>query len=421
MKFRKILTTMTALSMGVVMVGCGSNTSNAGNNPGGTTAPVADGETQAVTLTVWSPAEDQADDQGKWLQTMCDKFNELHPEWDITFKYGTCSEGDIGTTVSQDPANSADVYIFANDQIGALLDAQAIARLGGEAVTEVQNNNDKIVVDSVTVDGAVYGIPLTTNTWFMYYNKEVFNDEDIKSLDKMLEKGKVAFPMTTAWYNGSFFLGNGGTMFGDGTDAAAGIDFGGDKGLEVMNYLVDLVNNPNFVNDADGAGISNLRSGAVGAYFSGSWDYASVKEILGDNFGAAQLPTFTVGGKEAQLKSFAGSKAIGVNPNCKDPQVAVALARYLGGADAQRAHYELRSVIPCNTELLADQTIAADPLIKAQNDTINNTSIIQPTLSQMATYFEAAETFGKALVNKEITHDNAKEKLDSYVNQLNSL
>ena len=78
---------------------------------------------------------------------------------------------------------------------------------------------------------------------------------------------------------------------------------------------------------------------------------------------------------DKQLKAFAGSKAIAVNPNCKYQQVAVALAKYLGGKDAQQSHYELRGVIPCNTELLATDAIKNDALITAQNDTFNKTSV----------------------------------------------
>lgn len=407
MKLKKVLATALAMTMAFSLTACSKK-------------ETSDGSTKDVALTVWAPAEDQDEANGNWLKTMCEQFNEEHEEWNITFKYGTCSEGDIGKEVTKDAKNAADVYLFSNDQIGALLDANAIAKLGGDAAKEVQESNSQTIVDSVTKDGAIYGVPFTSNTWFMYYDTSAFTAEDITSLDTMLSKAKVAFPMTTAWYNGTFFLANGGTMFGDGNDASAGIDFGGEKGLAVTKYMVDLVANPNFINDGDGAGISTLRSGESKAFFSGSWDYAAVKEILGDNFGAAQLPTATIDGKAVQMKSFAGSKAVGVNPNCANQEVAVALARYLGGIEGQRKHYELRSVIPCNLELLKDEEISKDVLIKAQNDTVANTSIIQPTLSEMAPYWEAAETFGKALISKDITKDNAQEKLDSYVAQLNS-
>ena len=48
----------------------------------------------------------------------------------------------------------------------------------------------------------------TTNTWFMYYNKKTFTEDDVKSLDTMLEKGKVSFPLTNSWYIAAFYLVN---------------------------------------------------------------------------------------------------------------------------------------------------------------------------------------------------------------------
>ena len=63
--------------------------------------------------------------------------------------------------------------------------------------------------------------------------------------------------------------------------------------MEVTNYLIDLYNNPNFVVDADGSGLAGMRDGSIKAMFTGSWDAAALKEILGDNMGVAALPTFT--------------------------------------------------------------------------------------------------------------------------------
>ena len=42
------------------------------------------------------------------------------------------------------------------------------------------------------------------------------------------------------------------------------------------------------------------------------------------------------------MKSFIGSKAIGVNPNTENMQVSMALAAYLAGEDAQKDHYDMR-------------------------------------------------------------------------------
>lgn len=333
--------------------------------------------------------------------------------------YGVCAESDAKDTVTQDVEGAADVYMFANDNLTSLIAANGISKLGGQTVEEVKENNSQAIVDSVSVDGDIYGVPFTTNTWFMYYDKSAFTEDEVKNLDTMIAKDKISFPITNSWYIASFYVANGCTLFGeDGTDEAAGVDFEGDKAKAVTDYLVDLVNNPNFVSDADGSGLSGLRDGSVKAMFSGSWDASAVKEALGDNYGVVQLPTITINGEEKQMKSFSGSKAIGVNPNCEYPQVAVALARYLGSADAQKAHYELRNVVPCNEELLSQ--ITDDALVTAQNDTFNNTSIIQPFVKNMSNYWTPAENFGKSLVNGEVTHDNAAEMTEKLNTSMNT-
>ncbi len=417
-KSKKALALLMAATMTMGLAACGSkeNDTDVTPTPGNQGNPGNQGDSadaEDITLTVWGPSEDQSAEQGNWLPTMCEKFNEAHPEWNITFKYGVCGEGDAGAMVSQDPTASADVYMYANDQIMTLINANAVAKLGGTTVDEIKKSNSEAIVNSVSVDGNIYGVPFTTNTWFMYYNKSIFSEEDVKNLDTMVSKGKVAFPLNDSWYFASFYVANGCTLFEDGFNEAAGIDFAGDKAVAVTNYLIDLVANPNFVNDADGAGMAGLRDGSIGAMFSGSWNYNSVKEALGDNFGAVELPTITIDGQAKQMKAFAGSKAIGVNPNCKNQQAAVALAAFLGSPEAQQAHYTSRSVVPCNTELLAQDSVKNDALVIAQNNTFDNTSIIQPFVSAMGVYWDAAVNMANGIINGDVTHDNAAEMTDS--------
>lgn len=375
---------------------------------------------ESVRLMVWSPSEDQSKDSGEWLQTCCENFAAMHPEWDITFVYGVADEASAATTVSQDAEASADVFLFANDTLTTLTDAGALAKIGGKYADEIRATNSESLVDSLTLDGYVYGVPFTTNTWFMYYDKSVFSDEDAKNLDTMLEKGVVSFPFTNSWYLPAFYFGNGCTLFGDGTQEELGADFGGEKAAAVTDYLIDLYNNPNFTVDADGSGLAGLRDGSINAIFTGSWDAAAIQEILGDNMGVAALPTFTLNGEEKQLLAYAGSKAIGVNSNTEYPVQAVELAIYLGSAEAQQLHYELRNVIPCNTTLLADPTVANDPLVFAQNDTFDRTSVLQPFVASMNNCWTPVENMGKGIRNGTITHDNAAEQTEAMNEAMNS-
>lgn len=283
---------------------------------------------EKVRLMVWSPSEDQSKDSGEWLQNTCEDFAELHPEWDITFVYGVADEATAATQVAQDPEASADVFMYANDTLTTMTDANALVKFGGKYREEIENTNSEEVLASLIKDDELYGVPFTTNTWFMYYDKSVFSEEDIKNLDTMLEKGTVSLPFTNSWYLPAFYIGNGCTLFGDGTDESKGVDFSGEKAVAVTDYLIDLVANPNFEIDADGSGLAGLRDGSINAIFSGSWDANAVKEALGDNMGAAALPTFTLNGEEKQMTSYAGSKAIGVNPYSKNMVAAVELAAH---------------------------------------------------------------------------------------------
>ena len=59
-------------------------------------------------------------------------------------------------------------------------------------------------------------------------------------------------------------------------------------------------------------------------------------------------------------------------------------------------------------------------LVTAQNDTFNNTSIIQPFVKNMSNYWTPAENFGKSLVNGEVTHDNAAEMTEKLNTSMNT-
>ena len=407
MSIKKLFVLSLAVLMALGMLAGCSNKSGGGETPAE--------DKVAVTVTVWGPQEDQSEENGKWLQTMCENFAAAHPEWEITFNYGVCSEGDAKTNITTDPAAAADVYMYANDQIPDLLKAGAIAELGGSTLETIKANNSATTVNTVTYDGSVYGAPYSGNTWFMFYDKSVFTEEDIKSLDAMLEKGKVAFPLNNSWYIAAFYVANGCTLFGpDGGDAGAGFDFSGDKAVAVTDYLVDLVANPNFVNGDVSTGTD------ISAFFSGDWDYQKAKDSYGDNLGIAASPCFTLNGEQKQMKAFAGSKAVGVNPTtalyAEHPEIAVALAAYLGGTEAQQAHFDLREVIPTDSNI----NVGENALAKAKMDTMAYASIVQPLQADMGNYWTPAQSMGDELVAGSVTHANAAEKTEAMNNSLNS-
>lgn len=408
--FKKAIALVASAAMLAGVSACGN--SNSGSSSSSSSS------TQNVKLTVWTPSEDIS---SGWTKKEEDAFQAAHKNYKISWTNKPVAEGDASKTVKQDPSAAADVYLFANDQLGDLVKAQAIGELSDDAAKQVRADNDKSMVESVTSDGKLYGVPYTGNTWFMYYNKSKISADDAKSFDTMLSKAKVSFPLTDSWYLPAFFVANGGTIFGaDGTDAKAGVNFGGANGVAVTKYLASVVANPNFVLDDNGSGLADLKTGKVDVLFSGNWDAANVKKALGNNFAVTQLPTAKIDGKDVQLKSFSGSKAAAYNPNSKYPKVAAQFAAFIGSKQVQMDHYTMRDVIPSSTSLMSDSKLKSDPVAQAQANTIAKTSILQSTIPQMANFWTPVQTFGKALANKSVNSSNAEAQLNKFADGLQS-
>lgn len=377
---------------------------------------------EQFTITVWAPAEDQIAGND-WLREMQYRFEERNPQYDITWVNDLVSEGDAGWRVSTDPGAAADIYMFANDQMYTLVQSGGLSQLSGTYLQQVQNDNTQFAVNTVTyTDGGVYGFPMAGNTWFMYYNKDVFTPEDVKSLDTMLVKGRVCVPFTVSWNSGCFFLGCGGTMFGPkGNDSSADIDFGGQKGYTAAKKMIEIANNPNCV--PGGMDIGMLIDGAVGAAFSGSWDAYRLQEALGDKLGIAKLPTFEANGKTYNMTALSGSKCVGVNPcsgATKNKQkLCTEFAAFLASEEGQLLRYELRRVIPIHKNLANNAKIKSDPIAMAEIQTLADCSVVQPGIPEMSNYWTPMDTFGRGIVNGDITMENYMNHVDLMNEALN--
>lgn len=428
---KKLVTLLLVSAMAIgTLAGCGSD-KNAGTNSDKNTTDNTeagnegdDGEVKDVTLKVWAP-ENQI--QTGTIEAMEKSFQEAHPEWNITWTTETQGEDTAKDAILNDVTTAADVYFFANDQLPALADAGAIAKLGGTTEEMVKTTMSEAVVDTVTYNDAIYAIPFTHNTFFMFYDKTLLDENDITSLDAIVAKetgdGVYNFMFDSAggWKLAAWFYGAGNTIYGeDGTDAAAGCDWNNETGLAVTNYLIDLINNPK-VAFADTAPAVDELAGEhkIGAWFDGSWNYDLYKGVLGDDLGVAVIPTYTLNGEEVQLKGFYGSKCIGVNPQSANPEVAVAFAAYLGSEEMQLQRYQETAQVPTNSALAETDEIKADEVASVIIKEADVASVAQPVSTAFANNFWTnVSGFATEISTGDFNHDNAQEKLDTFVSTM---
>ena len=417
-KSKKALAILMATAMIASLTACGKK-SETTTTPEATKAPEA--TTAAVTATpaapedialkVWGPQEEQ-----EILKQMCETFDENHPEWNITFTYGVVAEGDAKNELLKDTEAGADVFMYASGGTAELVAADAIYPLTKNEAS-IRAIHSETAINSGVVDGVLYAVPFTPNTWFMYYNKSMYTADDVKSLDTMMAKDlgsgvkNFSCDIDNSWYIEAFFLGAGCTLFGqDGTDATD-CTFNNETGVKVGNYLLNLVNSKKYSEEKDGKFKAELKEGKLAAGCSGTWDAAAVKEALGDNYAACALPTFTIDGTAYQLSNFADFKSIGVNTATKYPIAVMDLAEYLGGEECQKLRFEKRQVTPTVTSLASDPTVTADPATAALISQAG-LATVQPTISQMNNYWNVAAAFGAGLINGEVTSSNIQAKLD---------
>jgi len=323
-----------------------------------------------ISMTLWCSSDDRGFEDG-----LKKEFEKKYEDSRYTFKIKVSPIGEdkAGSKILEGPKDGADVFSFADDQLYKLVKAGAIAGVADLFNNNVINENTSDAVEICKVEGKSYAFPKTSdNGYFMYYDKRVFTEEDVQSMDTMIEKAKAAgkavyFPMTNSWYSTGFFFAAGCNIKFEKDKQTA--EIGNENGLKAAKAMCHIAENvgngfegtPGSV--GDNPFITNgFDGGTLAAAVTGTWNGPAIKEAIGaDNVGAAKLPTVLMNGEQVQLHSFSGYKLIGVNAYSKYPITAQALAYYLGKADSQIQRYKVRGLIPTANAALEDEEIKNDP------------------------------------------------------------
>lgn len=391
---KKILALLMALVMVVSLLAACSKAPAESTTPAAPEssdpAPAPEAEKEKVTLKVWA-------DQGELplIEQLCEAFAAEHGEKEYNFEFGAVGAVDGKTRYLEDPAAAADVFLFADDQLVDLVKA--------DALYEVTRNTDAIIaantpgsINAASYEGTLYGYPMTSdNGYFLYYDKSVFTEDDLATLDGILAAANAAgkqvhMDISNGWYLASFFLGNGCTLTIE--DGKQVIDFNNEKGLAAAEAIRAFCNNSAFVTGDDSVLAGGIGD-AIACGVSGTWMATAIQEKLGDNYGCCKLPTFTCAGEQVQMGSFLGCKIYGVNSLTAYPVDAMELAEYLTNEAAQIERYKVLNYGPSNINALADETIAANLALQA----LSAQSEFAVSQMVLGGFWTPAEAFGLEL------------------------
>lgn len=363
-----MIVAILCLATALCCVACDNDTNpdngdNSGNNGGGST--------QTFEIKMWVSEKEGVKEQ---FQSQVEAFNASQSDYKIVATISGVSEGEAATQMIADVESGADLFCFAQDQLTRLVQAGALQYLGNAAKEAVTEANDASAVACATVGDKIYAYPLTAdNGYFMYYDKSVVKESSLESLDAILADCNAAeksFSFNvggSGWYSASFFFGAGCVSEWTTPDGKTftGINdtYNTDKGLIAMKGLSAFMNNKAY-KDSQETSDFQLNSAVV---ISGTWDVTNAKKALGDNYGVAKLPKYTVDGESYQLGSYTGSKLLGLKPqtNLERAKALQALATYLTNEENQLARYTEFGWGPSNKNAQANEAVKADVALGA--------------------------------------------------------
>lgn len=404
--------------IGLFLTGCGNGSSQKDTSSSGEDVK-EDGKKQGkeqVSLSIWAGEEDK-----DYIATVTQNFIKEHAnEADITIEWSPVVEGQCRNALLGDILNAADVYTTTDGDIQSI-----VAGGGASPVTnpaEIKENNLASAVDAVTVYGQTYGYPITAdNGYFLYYNKKYLSEEDVKSLDKILDvaaknKKKFAMDWSSGWYLYSFY-GQTGLKVGLNKDGVTNFctwnsSKNNIKGTDVANALMKIARNPGF--ESTGDWIKGFKQGKVIACVSGVWDETTIKDILGDDYAASILPSYTVAGKQVQMSCYFGYKMIGVNPYSDYLDWAHKLANYISNEENQELRFEMRGQGPSNIKA-------------AQSDKIKESQAVQAVIAQSefselqrlgGNFRDPVTEFGNQMAKGNTGGKNLQTLLDNMVKKI---
>ncbi|MDE7164367.1 MAG: extracellular solute-binding protein [Clostridiales bacterium] len=406
------------------------------------------------TLTVWAPAAAKKAYEARVADWK--KDNEQYKDW--TVKFENKAEGEAETDLGIDPTKGADIFFMEAGQIATMESKAYLQKLTTEYSDLIKARDSEATYKPVERDGRMLAFPCTSdNGYFLYYDKEFFDADDVKTLDGMLAKMegktvtvdgaetpvKIMFEYDNGYYEVSWFFGTG--CMADWQDEDQTIyktdvstsEAGRAAARASIKYLGGYKDN--FQNGGTGAMLTGFANKSVVAAFSGTWgaqgdDTGSLTDALkkanrigkdenGEDekytkvIGATKLPTFKTTldngeEKEYQMGSFVGGKYCGINRyknNVETITAAMSLANYFCDQAGQEARFDATEAGPSNLNVAAMQKVKDNVLVSALNQ--QNAAGGYAQLSQNGLW-DAMKAFGEGCWKGEITASNMQSKLN---------
>ena len=311
----------------------------------------------AAPLVVWHAYRGE---ERAVLEALLKAYDAAHPDVAVVTR-AVPYDGFVTKLEAAGPrGNGPDLFIAAHERLGdwaplGLVSANASAPQGFHPAT----------IRALTVDGAVYGLPLAYKCLALFYDTDQISTPP-RTTDELLALARahggqgrfgLAYSATEPYFHAPWMHGFGGGVFADGQ-----VRLDQDGNAQALAFAKSLRSEALIPDEPTGALVTQLfNDGLSPMVINGPW---FIGEINADKrFAVAPLPEVSQTGLPAS--PYLTVEAVQISGFSPQPDAAWALARWLAAEDsAVRRAIEGRQSV-ANLSALAHPKVSQDPILSA--------------------------------------------------------
>lgn len=305
-------------------------------------------KTEREPLILWSYYETDA--QAQALDQLVNGFNESQDKYELSWENVPMTEFTKKLSIAYTEESLPDLALIDNP------DMPGCIKMGMfEDITAYIGDMDlddyyPVLMDTVTSEGKVYGVPACCNSLALIYNRDMLEEENIDPPTDWEEFQEAAARLTTEGRSGFMMSGIDGEQGAFQLLAwllAAGEQpdtIGSEATLETVRFLDSMIREGWMPEDCINLSQTDVArcfvNGETAMMENGPWIFPMLQEA-GIDFGAVPLPSYADG----EHMTVAGGENFGVLKG-KNTQGAVAFLKYYSEDRVMRRFCGLSCAIP---------------------------------------------------------------------------
>lgn len=404
----KVITSLLASTL--LLSACGDN--SAGDTDTATETNEGNGSSEVTKIEItWRGTGDQ-DNVRRYLEEVEEGFEAENEDIDIVLTPITASEGDYFSKAAlsmQSPETAPeiineDTFMLSSDaNAGYLKNLDEYLADWDEWDKFIENIKEGVTGE----DGSIYGIPGTTDSRGIWYNKDVFREaglpedwqpetweEVIETAETVKESNPevVPFAMNVAKVNGEatamqtfemLLYGTGEALYDQETEKW---NVNGEGILDSLNFINEIMNERNLgpslavaINQSFGSVINQemLPNGEVGMVLEGNWNIgnyleggAAPLENPQETLGFAKMPTQN--GQEPGFVTMAGGWSWAIPEQSQHHDESWRVIEYMSSMESQTRRSNLEGTLTVREDSAQTEEYLERPLVEPATEALEN-------------------------------------------------